>query len=225
MHIPSAHAHPVNSICPGRRGAPWIVFPLATDHRLLPRVTGGLSGPSRKDAAFGRHFARAEGRKAIAHLPPRARYRKFIQPDALDDVRSRAAQTRRIKELAVSSTATVAPEAVNIKNTTTPAAPAPAAGAESGNALAALLLVPPIEAMEKLHAQCERGSEIRDVRIRYVEDLEEARARKLAWTHQSTALRMSLFATSEVADFCNDWVGKIFPEYAEFGNFVEQFYE
>jgi hypothetical protein len=34
-----------------------------------------------------------------------------------------------------------------------------------------------------------------------------------------------MFDNVTVTDFCNDWVGKIFPEYAEFGNFVEQFYD
>jgi hypothetical protein len=33
-----------------------------------------------------------------------------------------------------------------------------------------------------------------------------------------------LFDSSAVADESNDWVGKIYPEYAEFGNRREQFY-
>jgi hypothetical protein len=81
------------------------------------------------------------------------------------------------------------------------------------------------EVAARIREQLELGTQIRDLRIRYAEDLDDARARKQAWVKKVTDLLSSVFDNNSVADYCNDWVGKIFPEYAEFGNFVEQFYE
>jgi hypothetical protein len=81
------------------------------------------------------------------------------------------------------------------------------------------------EVAAKIREQLELGTQVRDLRIRYAEDLDDARTRKQAWVKKVTELLSSVFDNSSVADYCNDWVGKIFPEYAEFGNFVEQFYE
>src|SRR5688572_5396243 len=93
------------------------------------------------------------------------------------------------------------------------------------NALATRLNHPRAEVAAALRVAIEKGGEIRDRRIRYQEDLDEARIAKLKWTAAALDLLNALFDNSSVADYCNDWVGKIFPEYAELGNFVEQFYE
>jgi hypothetical protein len=92
-------------------------------------------------------------------------------------------------------------------------------------ATAAQLLLPRTEAMALLSAHLEKGMALRNARIRNPEDLDKARSIKLQWTQAATDLLNRLFDSSAVADFFNDFVGKIFPEYAEFGNFVEQFYE
>src|SRR5687768_12872847 len=93
------------------------------------------------------------------------------------------------------------------------------------NALSTRLNHPRAEVAAALRVAIEKGGEIRDRRIRYQEDLDEARIAKLKWTAAALDLLNALFDNSSVADYCNDWVGKIFPEYAELGNFVEQFYE
>jgi hypothetical protein len=89
----------------------------------------------------------------------------------------------------------------------------------------AKLIVPRGDAVKHLTTLLNRGGEIKGLRIRNGDELDEARGHKLEWTQDSIDLLNQLFDSSSVADFCNDWVGKIFPEYAEFGNFVEQFYE
>ncbi len=93
------------------------------------------------------------------------------------------------------------------------------------NALAARLIHPRAEVTKALRIAIEKGLEIRATRIRYQEDLDEARLAKLKWTQGSIDLLTALFDGTAVADYCNDWVGKIFPEYAALGNFVEQFYD
>ncbi len=89
----------------------------------------------------------------------------------------------------------------------------------------ARLIVPRPDAARFLHTAVERGAELKAVRIRNGDDLDKARGGKLAWMQEVTDLLTRLFDNGSVADYCNDWVGKIFPEYAEFGNFVEQFYD
>jgi len=93
------------------------------------------------------------------------------------------------------------------------------------NAVAAKMIHPRANVASALRVALEKGLEIKALRIRYQEDLDEARAAKLKWTAATHSLLIALFDNPSVADYCNDWVGKIFPEYAEFGNFVEQFYE
>jgi hypothetical protein len=89
----------------------------------------------------------------------------------------------------------------------------------------AKLIVPSAEAVTQLRTLIDRGGEIKALRIRNGDELDEARGHKLEWTQDATDLLNSLFDNSSVADYVNDWVGKIFPEYAEFGNFVDQFFE
>lgn len=93
------------------------------------------------------------------------------------------------------------------------------------NALAARLIHPRAEVIKVLRIALEKRLEIRAFRIRYQEDLDEARLAKLKWTQATIDLLTALFDNAAVADYCNDWVGKIFPEYAALGNFIEQFYE
>ena len=81
------------------------------------------------------------------------------------------------------------------------------------------------DALKFLKAALDKGSEIKALRIRNGEELDRGRARKLEWVGEVTELLNKLFDNPSVADYVNDWVGKVFPEYAEFGNFVEQFYE
>src|SRR5439155_5171117 len=56
-----------------------------------------------------------------------------------------------------------------------------------------------------------------------LEDLEEARAEKQEWVSRTTDLLKQLFTDASVAEQCNDWIGSILPEYAEWALFVEQF--
>ena len=104
-------------------------------------------------------------------------------------------------------------------------APAIVIDVAADNALAARLIHPRAEVTKALAIALEKGLEVRAFRIRYQEDLDEARLAKLKWTQATIDLLTALFDNTAVADYCNDWVGKIFPEYAELGNFVEQFYE
>ena len=89
----------------------------------------------------------------------------------------------------------------------------------------AKLIVPRVDAVRMLRAMIDRGAEIKAMRIRNGDELDKGRGLKLEWAQDATDLLNNLFDNTSVADYCNDWVGKIFPEYAEFGNFVEQFYE
>jgi hypothetical protein len=100
-----------------------------------------------------------------------------------------------------------------------------AADVAADNVLAARLRHPRADVASALRVALEKGAAIQSRRIRYQEDLDEARSLKLKWTQALTDLLNALFDGSAVADYCNDWVGRIFPEYAELGNFVEQFYE
>ena len=89
----------------------------------------------------------------------------------------------------------------------------------------AKMLIPRPDAVRMLRGMLDRGGEIKAVRIRNGDELDKARGLKLEWMQDLTDLLNKMFDNTSVSDYCNDWVGKIFPEYAEFGNFVEQFYE
>src|SRR5215216_1563046 len=62
-------------------------------------------------------------------------------------------------------------------------------------------------------------------KLKDLQDLEKARAVKQAWVTGYTTLLKRLFEGNAVADACNDWVGKIFPEYANPSLFIDNFYE
>jgi len=89
----------------------------------------------------------------------------------------------------------------------------------------AKLIVPRTDAVRHLKTMLDRGGELKAFRVRNGDELDKARGLKLEWMQDATDLLNQLFDNTSVADYCNDWVGKIFPEYAEFGNFVDQFYE
>jgi hypothetical protein len=89
----------------------------------------------------------------------------------------------------------------------------------------AKLITPRGDAIKHLKRVLDRGVEIKTMRIRNGDELDEARAHKLEWVQDVTDLLNQLFDNTSVADYVNDWVGKVFPEYAEFGNFVDQFFE
>ena len=111
-----------------------------------------------------------------------------------------------------------------------PVVPVPGGGDAATRQVAALrLTVPKYDALRHLKAQIEHGLAIRRRRrVRYLEDLERVRAVKAAWVQEYSDVLRQLFqgdAGGAVADLCNDWVGRVYPEYAEVGLFVEQFYE
>jgi hypothetical protein len=89
----------------------------------------------------------------------------------------------------------------------------------------AKLVSPRPDALKHLRRVLDRGLEIKALRIRNGDELDVARGHKLEWVQDVTDLLNQMFDNPSVADYVNDWVGKVFPEYAEFGNFVEQFYE
>jgi hypothetical protein len=81
----------------------------------------------------------------------------------------------------------------------------------------------PNEVRKLILNQIKIGRAIRSQRLDYVEDLEEARAEKQEWVSRTIDLLKKLFEDSAVVEQCNDWVGPILPEYAEWEMFVEQF--
>ena len=90
------------------------------------------------------------------------------------------------------------------------------------------LTVAKATALRHLTKRIQQGVALRRRRVRYVEDLEDARAEKATWVQTYTDLLRQIFhgnAGGLVADGCNDWAGRVYPEYAEIELFVEQFYE
>lgn len=103
--------------------------------------------------------------------------------------------------------------------------PADAGPGPIGNPSNARLVVPKMTAAQHVRAHIQDGISIRRQRIRYIEDLEDVRALKTEWVNSYTGTLQQLFSTGDIADECNDWVGKVHPEFAEVSLFVEQFYE
>src|SRR5205809_867544 len=79
------------------------------------------------------------------------------------------------------------------------------------------------QAAQLITNQIKIGYAIKSQRLVYVEDLDQARVEKQEWVVRSTELLKQLFSDGSVAEACNDWVGPILPEYAEFEQFIEQF--
>jgi hypothetical protein len=111
----------------------------------------------------------------------------------------------------------------NIATAQLAAATAPMTAAD--RPVTAKLIAPRAEAIAHLRSAIDKGTEILNFRIRNGDDLDKARGHKLEWVGDCTVLLNNLFDNVSVSDYVNDWVGKVFPEYAEFGNFVEQFFE
>ncbi len=76
-----------------------------------------------------------------------------------------------------------------------------------------------------LRMQIGRGMQLRRRRLRDLPGLDEARADKQAWVHGYTQFLLQAFDVESVAQSCNDWVGRIFPEYAPPALFIEHFHE
>src|SRR4051812_50050036 len=110
---------------------------------------------------------------------------------------------------------------MTVMSTTMPAD----AGPPMGNGSSSRLIVPKMTATQHIRAHIQHGISIRRQRIRYVEDLEDVRALKTEWVNSYTETLKQLFTASDVADDCNDWGGKVYPEFADVALFVEQFYE
>ncbi len=89
----------------------------------------------------------------------------------------------------------------------------------------ARLVMPRGEALKVLKAQLERGLDIKRSKIRYVPELERAREAKGEWTTATMAFLKQMFNTPAVADECQNWVGKVLPEYADLNLFIEHFYD
>jgi len=106
--------------------------------------------------------------------------------------------------------------------TTLEQAPAPACAAPAS---AFRLTVPRADAVRVVRAQLERGMEIKKARIRYVADLEKARVAKGEWVARTSEILRKVFVTSQVADECHAWSGRVLPEYAELSLFIELFYD
>lgn len=109
-----------------------------------------------------------------------------------------------------------------------PAAPAAAGAAGSPLDQGLRLTVPKTTALRHLKQRLEQGVALRRQRIRYAEDLEEARAKKADWVSAYSDLLRQLVhgdAGDELVDSCNNWMGRVYPEYAEMELFVEQFHD
>ena len=115
--------------------------------------------------------------------------------------------------------------AATTNNATTAHASATAPATSADRPVSAKLVAPRSEAISLLRSAVDKGTEVLNLRIRNGDDLDKARGHKLEWVGDVTMLLNNLFDNPSVADYVNDWVGKVFPEYAEFGNFVEQFFE
>ena len=87
------------------------------------------------------------------------------------------------------------------------------------------LTVPPSDAVRLLKGQLERGSAIKRARIRYVPELEQARAAKGDWTARTTSILEQIFNAKSVAEEWQAYAGQVLPEYADLNLFIEQFYD
>lgn len=102
--------------------------------------------------------------------------------------------------------------------------PAVGAGGVNGGITSRLrLLVPRKLAERELAAHLKVGAAIGGQRVRYPEDLEQARKERQEWVLRTGELLGRLFNSDEVAERCNDWTGPILPEFSELRAFVDAF--
>jgi hypothetical protein len=90
---------------------------------------------------------------------------------------------------------------------------------------AAKVVIPRDRAIGQIRAQLEKGLEIKRTKIRYVNELERAREAKGEWTTTVMTMLKGMFSSGAVADECQNWVGKVLPEYADLNLFIEHFYD
>jgi predicted nucleotide-binding protein len=97
--------------------------------------------------------------------------------------------------------------------------------ASAAASAAAKLVIPRDRAIQQIRTQLEKGLEIKRSKIRYVNELERAREAKGEWTTTVMTLLKGMFSNGAVADECQNWVGKVLPEYADLNLFIEHFYD
>lgn len=97
--------------------------------------------------------------------------------------------------------------------------------ASAAASAAAKLVIPRDRAISQIRAQLEKGLEIKRTKIRYVNELERAREAKGEWTTTVMTMLKGMFNNGAVADECQNWVGKVLPEYADLNLFIEHFYD
>src|SRR4051794_28384229 len=103
--------------------------------------------------------------------------------------------------------------------------PTTSSQASAAASAAAKLVIPRDRAIGQIRSQLEKGLEIKRMKIRYVNDLERAREAKGEWTTTVMTLLKGMFSSGAVADECQNWVGKVLPEYADLNLFIEHFYD
>jgi hypothetical protein len=90
------------------------------------------------------------------------------------------------------------------------------------------LTVSKATAIRHLQKRIQQGVALRRRRVRYSEDLEQARAEKATWVRAYTEMLQQMFhgeAGNALADKCNNGVGRVYPEYADTELFIEQFFD
>jgi hypothetical protein len=87
------------------------------------------------------------------------------------------------------------------------------------------LVIAKADAMRHLASQLEDAMQVRNMRIRTSTALDSARELKLRWCQRMTEILAAIFGDEAFAEQTLAWVGKILPEYADLGLFVEQFQE
>jgi hypothetical protein len=79
------------------------------------------------------------------------------------------------------------------------------------------------QAISALCVKINEGIRFRRIRVWSVGQLDRARELKQAWTLSVTKLLTQFFARETEADEFNRWTGKILPEFASLGQFVERY--
>ena len=81
------------------------------------------------------------------------------------------------------------------------------------------------DAVKTLCARIDEGVKLRKSRIWTVGQLDKAREAKQEWTHVVTKFLTQLFARDDEAEQFNRWAGKILPEFANLGQFIDRFHD
>jgi predicted nucleotide-binding protein len=85
------------------------------------------------------------------------------------------------------------------------------------------LVVPKVEAEQKIKTQIEKGRGIRNLEINSEEDLEKAQAEESKWSKYNVELLTRLFDNASIAEEYNQGVGEVAPFGAKFAWFVNDF--